>query len=507
MKIYHFRPKKDKNSLLYQIFIVVTAIMVVSLITFGGIIVAQNIINPDKQMQAPPTEVKPPPEQQQKRLDIERQTRKTTKINKTIAVVSENRMQTPDIVVTPPSSLGGGMGISTISPMDMTAGLNIRGTSINLMGLPSISEKVLICLDAGPYLMTDAKGGLDTYKVIREAIKDMVNKLPSTTLFNLMAFNTELGVTLNFFQKGLTAATPFQKRMAADWINPINVSLKKIGPGGNNYTLKYPFLPQPPSSANYNALRSNIYRVYQAAMEQGADTVYILATDWTPPDDIKLPWTPAETDRYRKAREKYDEQRRKALEAAGWTEEKQLEFEQKEQKARADGMAKARKWIQEENEKRKKAGKSLYVGTPGQAMHEQKFYVKPQPAPPPISLKAPEAKFKAYGVKGIINYYSDTGLLKDLYLSKKQRIPSLNIIIFRGKDDPWPNNKNTAVRAFASAHTGGKIKILRGIDPIREASAVPAGGAQVAPKADDKKPEAKKSDPKTDTKKKDEKKK
>lgn len=490
MKIYHFRPKKDKNSLLYQVFLIVSAIMIVSLLTFGGMIVARSIIDPPKDITAPPTDVRPPPEQQQKRLDIERQTRKTTKMNKTITIVNDNRMQTPDIVVTPPSNLGGGLGISTISPMEVSGGMNLRPTTVNVFGIPSVAEKVLICLDAGPYLMSDAKGGLDTYNVIREEIKNLVNKLPSTTLFNLMAFNTELGVTTSFFQKTLTAATPFQKRMAADWINPINVSLKRIGPGPNNYTLKYPFLSQPPHSPNYNPLRANIYRVYQAAIEQGADSIYILATDWTPPDDIKLPWTASETERYRKAREKYEEQRKKMLAAQGWTEEKQLEFEQKEQKARAEGMAKARKWIQEENEKRKREGKSLYVGTPTKAMHEQKFYVRPQPAPPGIKLDPPEVKFKPYGTKGIMNFYTDNGLFKDLYISKKQRLPTVNIIIFRGKDDAWPNNKNTAIRSFAAAHTGGKIRILQGLDPIKAASAAASAPKTAAPAAE-KKPENK----------------
>ena len=44
MKLHHFRPKREKRGLLYQVFIVVAVIQIVLLITFGSVIVTQSII-------------------------------------------------------------------------------------------------------------------------------------------------------------------------------------------------------------------------------------------------------------------------------------------------------------------------------------------------------------------------------------------------------------------------------------------------------------------------------
>ena len=55
MKLHHFRPKKEKRGLLYQVFIIVAIIQVVLLITMGSVIVTQSIITEEKKFDAPPT--------------------------------------------------------------------------------------------------------------------------------------------------------------------------------------------------------------------------------------------------------------------------------------------------------------------------------------------------------------------------------------------------------------------------------------------------------------------
>lgn len=53
MKLHHFRPKKEKRGLLYQVFIVVAIIQVILLVALGGVIVTQSIITDDKKFDAP----------------------------------------------------------------------------------------------------------------------------------------------------------------------------------------------------------------------------------------------------------------------------------------------------------------------------------------------------------------------------------------------------------------------------------------------------------------------
>ena len=53
----------------------------------------------------------------------------------------------------------------------LTSKFNIVTTTVDIGGIKSKTEKVLICIDTGKYLMTDERGGHDTYKAIREDIK------------------------------------------------------------------------------------------------------------------------------------------------------------------------------------------------------------------------------------------------------------------------------------------------------------------------------------------------
>lgn len=466
MKLHHFRPKKEKRGLLYQVFVVVAIIQVSLLIALSGYIVSKSIIEEQK-FEAPPTIEKVQNAQKEHRVRVERHQKKSRKMTKRIQVANPQNINAPQINVTVPAATSIGGGISTISEKGMTEGMKIAVTTVDIGGIKSKTEKVLICLDAGPYLMTDERGGLDTYRVIREDIKRLVNNLPSTVLFNLMAFDTSHGAKMDLFQQNLVAATQFNKKIACDWIEPINASLQKIGPLRHNYKLKYEFLKQPPHANGYNPSISNIYRIYQAALEQGADTIYILTTSWVDPDRIKLPWTDAETERYRKQMERYEQQLERGRKAQGWTEEKQQEYDTANAKARQEGIKKARDWIAKENKMRKAKGVPLYTGTPSQAMYENKFYKQPQPAPPHVKgLKRPAVNFKSYGRAGLFKFYNK--LFKEVYFDKKMKPPVVHMIVFRGKNEEWTPAQNKVVRQFTNANMGGRSRVLKGLKSVKE---------------------------------------
>ena len=466
MKLHYFKAKKEKHGLLYQVFVVVAIIQITLLVTFSSYIVSQSIIE-DQVFEAPPSTEKIEPAQQEHRVRVERQRKKSSNLTKRIQISNPSQINTPEINVTLPASIMVGGGISTTTNIEMKGKFDIMTTSVELFDIRSKTEKVLICIDTGSYLMTEARGGLDTYKVIREDIKNLVNKLPSTVLFNLMAFDTSRGGSvMNFFQSTLVSATNFNKRIAADWIDPLNATLKTIGAGRNNYTLKFPFLPQPPRSPDYNPAISNIYRIYQAALEQGADTIFILTTGWVDWDKIKQPWTDSEINRYRRAMENYDKEVARQRKAAGWTDEKQQEYDNAVAKARAEGIKKARDWIKDENERRQKKGLSLYTGTPEQAMRENKFFVPPKEKPPSIKVKKPVAEFKSYGKSGVLKFYEP--LFKKVYFEKNMRAPTVNMILFRGKDEQITPAEQRVIREFTNANNSGRSRVLKGITPVNE---------------------------------------
>lgn len=466
MKLHHFRPKKEKRGLLYQVFIIVAIIQVVLLITMGSVIVTQSIITEEKKFDAPPTIEKVDQARKETRVRVQQQQKKTQKLTRRISITNPQNTNLPQVNITLPPTMSMGAGISAISNIDMTSKFNIVTTTVDIGGIKSKTEKVLICIDTGKYLMTDERGGLDTYKAIREDIKKLINNLPPTVLFNLMAYSTEYGTSINMFQPSLVAATSANKRMACDFVEPLNASLSRLGPGGNNYKLKYPFLPQPPDSNHYSQYASNIYRIYQAALEQGADTIYILTTSWTDPERIKKPWNNAQTQRYVRDMARYSENVERQRRQAGWNDQKQIEYEREDMIARRDGIKKARDWIKAENDRRAKKGQPLYTGNVYKAMYDNKFYVRPKEVPPSIGVKAPEVKFESYGRSGILKYYDK--LFKEVYRDKQMKPPTLNMIVFRGKNENLTPAENRVIKQFTSSNNGGRSRVLRGLKPVKE---------------------------------------
>ena len=466
MKLHHFRPKKEKRGLLYQVFIIVAIIQVVLLITMGSVIVTQSIITEEKKFDAPPTIEKVDQARKETRVRVQQQQKKTQKLTRRISITNPQNTNLPQVNITLPPTMSMGAGISAISNIDMTSKFNIVTTTVDIGGIKSKTEKVLICIDTGKYLMTDERGGLDTYKAIREDIKKLINNLPPTVLFNLMAYSTEYGTSINVFQPSLVAATSANKRMACDFVEPLNASLSRLGPGGNNYKLKYPFLPQPPDSNHYSQYASNIYRIYQAALEQGADTIYILTTSWTDPERIKKPWNNAQTQRYIRDMARYSENVERQRRQAGWNDQKQIEYEREDMIARRDGIKKAREWIKAENDRRAKKGQPLYTGNVYKAMYDNKFYVRPKEVPPSIGVKAPEVKFESYGRSGILKYYDK--LFKEVYRDKQMKPPTLNMIVFRGKNENLTPAENRVIKQFTSSNNGGRSRVLRGLKPVKE---------------------------------------
>ena len=466
MKLHHFRPKKEKRGLLYQVFIIVAIIQVVLLITMGSVIVTQSIITEEKKFDAPPTIEKVDQARTETRVRVQQQQKKTQKLTRRISITNPQNTNLPQVNITLPPTMSMGAGISAISNIDMTSKFNIVTTTVDIGGIKSKTEKVLICIDTGKYLMTDERGGLDTYKAIREDIKKLINNLPPTVLFNLMAYSTEYGTSINMFQPSLVAATSANKKMACDFVEPLNASLSRLGPGGNNYKLKYPFLPQPPDSNHYSQYASNIYRIYQAALEQGADTIYILTTSWTDPERIKKPWNNAQTQRYIRDMARYSENVERQRRQAGWNDQKQIEYEREDMIARRDGIKKAREWIKAENDRRAKKGQPLYTGNVYKAMYDNKFYVRPKEVPPSIGVKAPEVKFESYGRSGILKYYDK--LFKEVYRDKQMKPPTLNMIVFRGKNENLTPAENRVIKQFTSSNNGGRSRVLRGLKPVTE---------------------------------------
>ncbi len=464
MKLRHFNPKQEKKGLLYKVFVVVAIIQITLLISFGSYVVTRTILEDESEFKAPPSVEKIDNAPKEQKVRVERQQKKSAKLTKRISISNPNNINTPEVKIDLPAAIASGGGISTITDKQINANMKIAVSTVNLFGLQAKAEKILVCLDASPYLMTDERGGLDTYKVIREDIKSLISRLPSTSLFNLMSFDVTAGTRMSFFQPNLVAATPFNKKLAGNWIDPINSSLTSLGVRGRQYQLKYDFIPQPASRVNSN----NIYRVYQAALEQGADAIWFLTTRWTSPNSVLQPWTDAETASYQKRMEKYTNDAVRQRASSGWKEEQQLKYEFELEKNNAIGIKKGRDWVRNTNKERAAKGIPLYVGTPLDAANEQKL--RPEykgPKPPAVRVKAPQQRFRSYGSKGIFNFYHKK-LLKEIYYDRNLKPPIVNMIIFKGKDEQINKNEMNGARSFCVSNNGGRVRVLRGLKAVKD---------------------------------------
>ena len=465
MKLHHFNPKREKRGLLFKVFVVVAIIQVSLLVALSSYIVSVTYFTEEKEFVPPPSTEKIEPKVQERKVKVRQEQEKTRKATPRIKMPMPPEMVNSQVDVVIPEVDIDPASINSITEKEMISTVKNITTDIDIIGVKSQNvEKVLICVDAGRYLMTDERGGLDTYKVIRDDIKKVIEGLPSTVLFNLMAYDLDYGTSINFFQRNLVPATQFNKRIASSWINPINSTLDRIGAGGNNYNLKYEFPPQPPQSAHYNPYGMNIYKVYQAAIEQGADTIYFLTTTWADPENMKMPWTDNDFRNYRRAEEKYHRDFARDIRAQGWTEDKILDAMRAEQTANIEGITKARNWIKDENAKRKASGTSLYVGRPIEAMFQNNL--RPPFEGPPGMGAPPPVKYKSYGRKGLFAYYEK--LFKEVYRSKGLPLPRLNIILFKGKNEEPSKQESQIIRSFANANNGGRTRALKGLRPVSE---------------------------------------
>ncbi len=464
MKLRHFNPKKEKRGLIYQVGILVTIVVVVSGIMFSGYVVTRTILEEETKFKAPPVVEKVDHAPKEQKARVERHNKKSAKLTKRISIPNPTNINTPEVKINLPATISSGGGISTISDKQINANMKINISTVDLFGLKAKAEKILICVDASPYLMTDERGGLDTYKVIREDIKKLVNQLPSTSLFNLMAFDVTAGTRMSFFQPNLVAATQFNKKLAGNWIDPINASLKHIGVRGRQYRLKYDFIPQPAGRENSN----NIYRVYQAALEQGADAIWFLTTRWISPNRVLRPWSDSETAQYQKRMEKYHKDVVKRRSARGWKEKDQLKYEFEEQKNYAIGVKKGREWVRNTNKDRAAKGIALYVGTADDARREHKLTPKYKgPVPPKVDIKQPQMRYRPYGTKGIFEYYHKN-LLNDIYYKRDLKPPVVNMIIFKGRDEVINKKEMSDVRSFCTNNNGGRVKTLQGLKAVKD---------------------------------------
>ena len=197
------------------------------------------------------------------------------KVTSRMAVASKQTFSLPEM-----SNLDIGFDRSgrSVGGMGMTGGLGFGIAGVNFFGAKSKGEKVVFVLDASTAMMDDAKGGYLTYKFAKDRIGQMIDRMNSATLFNVMVYTSRKGKTQTaMFSQALVPATPENRSKINEWLAPLNDDVKHLEnlndlPGkyngdGRKYDTGVTRLPE-------------FIEPVQAAMEQKADNIFILCKGW-----------------------------------------------------------------------------------------------------------------------------------------------------------------------------------------------------------------------------------
>ena len=475
MKIYRFKPKHEKNALFIKVLIVVGVIQVAAMLFLGGMMITQALIPQEAEFEAPPPpqDVKEP--EKQREVVLKKSMKRSSSAVRRINVVNPQMTNTPDLTISLPQGLGGdgdgGINISGIDPAALAGTkLDFKLPEFSLFGIKGASDRVVIAFDVSAATMTDDMGGLPAFNVVKDEIKSLVNGLPATVMFNVLAIDNEHHGLVQAFRSSLVPANPTNKAAFESWMAPLNQSYERVGIQDPNYTLRF---NPPPYNSEFpyhqdvwqNIWVVNRYKTYQAAMEQGAGVVFFLTSSWRPPKDYWVKLTDTELANYNKRMEKA---RDDFVKRGGKIVDKEVKNDLY-RKARQAGKA----WLDAENARRrsKKQPEMVVRDTLGIARN-----IKDPNAVQADNMKSVDdfrqpIKWKSYTQSSLLAHYEP--MFKKLYDERDLPRPTLNMIIMLPKkvteqgESPTKEHISAASR-WAKAHNNGKIRVLRGAKPFDE---------------------------------------
>ena len=274
--------KRKINPLLLKVIFISVAIHLLAALILGSITIYKFVVPSEAQFEEPPVveqEEPPPPvkvqikPQQPKQQQAQRLTMRPV-ANIAVANVDVNL---PNMEQNFTVSTGlGGMGSGSL--LGGTSGSIGMGLSdVSVFGLKSRAERILFVIDANRQMVTDKKGGLNSYKIIKDEITDMVGNLSAGTLFNVMLQDRTKTM---LFKPQLVSAGSEAHQQLIQWINPINASATNVGLEGNRLA-KNPQLKTLNGEAVNTAIRhgwrgNETGFITQIALEQNVDAIFFI---------------------------------------------------------------------------------------------------------------------------------------------------------------------------------------------------------------------------------------
>lgn len=396
---------------------------VVLLALFGGIQVYQYVRPPETAFTTPPPIARIEPQRLEYQARVkQRQSASTRPRQQRLTVTSVADMSLPEIElnlapVTPNVGLagngrgsGGGLGSGFAR-----GGLGFGTSAVNFFGIKSQGERVFFIVDATDYMLEDRKGGFHAYGIVKEELVGLVDRLSAGTLFNLAAYG---GREVNLFSPRIIPATTANKNRVRDWIEPVNRDPDSRGPRGNDFQPRGDIAPVGDRSSYW-------VRALQAAMEQNADSIFLILSQW---QFHGLDLSPAEEWEW-------------LLEERGWSERKERSWN--------EAVAEAWAWLENENTQRRSRGEPPRIANwIGSIVAEIRPDVQLRTAP----------SFEPDEIEEFIGSLADT-----LYPDGQH--PRIHIVLFLGEDEEraWDEDRFKRI----ARRNGGRFRVLEGFAGLR----------------------------------------
>ena len=443
------------NPLLMKVIIISVGIHVIAGFIAGVITIANIVIPEETQFEEPPAiaEEEPPPpvkvqiKPQQPKQQQARSLTMRPVANIAVANVDVN-LPDMDQSFTVSAGLGGIGGGQLLGGTRGSIGMGMSDVSV--FGLKTRAERILFIIDTNREMVTDKKGGLNSYKVIKDEITDMVGNLSAGTLFNVMLQDRR---RTTLFKPKLTSAGSEVHAELVQWIASVNSDAENPGLEGVPNT-SVPKLTAQADHELQKVIAGSGHRgnetafMTQVALEQQADAIFLITGYHRGFEKVIAPPTEKQRADFerRKATRDYQEQ----LAAH------KLEVPKMQKRVAAE-MAKI-------NADRAKKGQPPRVLSQRYGLYSNADE---------LGLKW-ETSHPGHGPghqqvdsKDVVKYFKL--LNKELYESSDRQPPSVNVVLFLAGDEvyqpSWKDQLNDYVRFFK-----GRNRIIRGEDEIKRAS-------------------------------------
>ncbi|MFA5689636.1 MAG: hypothetical protein WC959_10900 [Kiritimatiellales bacterium] len=142
-------------------------------------------------------------------------------------------------------------------------------SEVNFFGAPARGQKFAFLLDASADMIRSHRGGTNAYAFIKDQLVKTVAELPASTQFNVILYDEGKTALFRPELSPVSAAAGL-----TEWLAPVNTNAVSAGltDERNNYI---------PLTIYSSALAEDVKglpRALQAAMEQGADSIYVVST-------------------------------------------------------------------------------------------------------------------------------------------------------------------------------------------------------------------------------------